>query len=523
MAPSTPTTTTTTTTTTALAAAGKVEKKFGNALRKDFLFGDGFTNLNHGSFGTYPRPVREALRKYQDASEARPDEFVFYTYAKILDESRAAMAKLLSVPMETLVFVPNATTGVNTVLRNLVFQQGDHILYTGAIYGACEKTVVHLTETTPVEGVKIEFDYPVEDDWIVDQVREKVAEVERKGGRVKVMVLDTVVSIPGVRMPFERIVSTCRELGVLSCVDGAHGVGHVDLDLPSLDPDFLVSNCHKWLFVPRGCAIFHVPLRNQHLIRTTLPTSHGFIPQPKQGVAAKIFTPIPSSGPKSSFVRNFEFMATIDNSPFLCIPAALAYRQSIGGEEAIMAYTTALAKKAGRIAAQAFGTQVLENDAGTLGACSMTNVRLPLSPPLVQSLVSRSAWASSLHADLTAEEVGVLVREWMSKVLLDDHQTFCMIKWYAGAWWVRFSAQVYLEESDFVWGAQVAHPKSFIFGIKEGQPISSLCKKRNTMIQTSKTFRITHQEENPCELSSFHSEFLAAPGRVLAQPSPGTL
>lgn len=54
--------------------------------------------------------------------------------------------------MDDCVFVANATTGVNTVLRNLVYQPGDVIVYFSTIYAACEMTVKYLAETTPVEA-----------------------------------------------------------------------------------------------------------------------------------------------------------------------------------------------------------------------------------------------------------------------------------------------------------------------------------------------------------------------------------
>jgi selenocysteine lyase/cysteine desulfurase len=55
----------------------------------------------------------------------------------LLDVSRAAVAKLLNAPVETVVYVPNATNGVNTVLRNLVWNPDgkDEILYFNTIYG----------------------------------------------------------------------------------------------------------------------------------------------------------------------------------------------------------------------------------------------------------------------------------------------------------------------------------------------------------------------------------------------------
>lgn len=130
-------------------------------------------------------------------------------------------------------------------MRNLEFAPGDHILIFSTIYGACEKTVSYITETTPAQSVKIEYTFPVEDDWLLQEYENKVKGIKAKGGRVKIAIFDTVVSVPGVRMPFERLTAKSKELGILSFIDGAHGVGHVEIDLGSLDPDFFVSNCHK--------------------------------------------------------------------------------------------------------------------------------------------------------------------------------------------------------------------------------------------------------------------------------------
>lgn len=189
------------------------------------------------------------MRSFQDASEGHPDQFIFYDYYKLLDKSRAAISTVVKAPVDTLVFVPNATTGVNTVLRNLNYEKGDKILYFASIYGSCEKTIVQLTETTPVEAVKIDFHYPVEDDWLVGEFEKNIKEQQAQGYTVKVAIFDTVVSIPGVRMPFERLTKKSKELGVLSLIDAAHAVGHIDLNLQELDPDFFVSNCHKYVFL----------------------------------------------------------------------------------------------------------------------------------------------------------------------------------------------------------------------------------------------------------------------------------
>lgn len=439
------------------------DSPFGRKLRKEFLFDEDWVNLNHGirwrqtfctvylqplgSFGTYPRAIRDELRFWQDKAEARPDEFIRYEYPKQLDASRTAIAETLNVDVDTVVFVPNASTGVNTVLRSMEFKKGDKIVYFATIYGACEKTVEYVTETTPAESAKIEYTYPVSDAWLLQAFHDVVKSEQDAGNTVRIAIFDTVVSLPGVRMPFERLIEACKELGVLSCMDAAHGVGHLPLDLGKLQPDFLVSNCHKWLMVPRGCAVFYVPLRHQEMIRSTLPTSHGFVPKPKPG--RNIFNPLPPSA-KSAFVNNFEFVGTIDNSPYLCIPAALKWRASLGGEDAIMKYCHNLARQGGQRVAEILDTFMLDNEEQTLtkGVCVST-VKLPLNFADVQAVADRKT------SSLQGYALGGKVRDFACDACRSDYNTFLAVTFYNNAWWVRLSAQIYLEMADFEWGANV--------------------------------------------------------------------
>lgn len=266
------------------------------------------------------------------------------------------------------------------MLRNLVFAPGDVIVYCSTIYGACHKTVIYIEETTPAEGHQVPLTYPLSDDQVVDAYEAAFKEIKAQGKNPKIAIFDTLVSNPGLRMPFERLTELCRANGVLSMVDGAHSVGQLPLDLTKLDPDFFVSNCHKWLLVPRGCAVFYVPLRNQHLMRSPLPTSHGFVP--KNG--GNINNPLPVST-KSEFVTNFQFVGTTDITPFFLIAAALAWRSKIThgekkGEEAILDYCFKLSAEGGKLVSSALGTDILENEEGTLSKnTNFVNVRLPIS------------------------------------------------------------------------------------------------------------------------------------------------
>lgn len=195
--------------------------------------------------GTYPRFVQTEFRRFQDEAEAYPDVFFRRDRPILLDKAREAVAGLLKASTKECVFVRNATTGVNPVLRNLVFSEGDVIVYFATVYGAVENTIVHLCETTPVRAVKVQYQLPVSHDELVKRFLAVVAQAKAEALNVRVAVFDAIVSQPGVRFPFERLVEACRQEGILSVIDGAHAIGQIPLDLGALQPDFFVSNCHK--------------------------------------------------------------------------------------------------------------------------------------------------------------------------------------------------------------------------------------------------------------------------------------
>ena len=211
-----------------------------------FAFDLDYTPLNHGSYGAYPIAIREHQRALQDRIEARSDPCIRFTIPDLLYESRVAAANLLGAPTEDLVFVPNATTAVNTVFRNLRFIEGDVILYFSTAYGACEKTIQYVCETTAAECKCIDVTFPIDDTLLIQLLRDAIHNVRQQGRRARIAMFDTVVTFPGVRLPWEGLVKACKDLNVLSLIDGAHGIGHIDLThLARVDPDFFTSNCYK--------------------------------------------------------------------------------------------------------------------------------------------------------------------------------------------------------------------------------------------------------------------------------------
>lgn len=156
---------------------------------------------------------------------------------------------------------------------------------------------------------------------------------------------------------------------------------------------------------------------------------------------------------KTPFEELFEFVATSDDSAYLCVPAALKFRQEVcGGEEAVMSYCQQLANDAADILATALGTEVLQEpdlkpgEKSRMRQCAMATVRLPIA--VAEEPVSGATVTIS-----PTEAPRVFA--WMQNEMMERHRTFVPVFRYGSWLWMRLSAQVYLEKSDFEWLAGV--------------------------------------------------------------------
>jgi hypothetical protein len=124
------------------------------------------------------------------------------------------------------------------------------------------------------------------------------------------------------------------------------------------------------------------------------------------------------------------------------VPAAIEYREEIGGEEAIRNYCWDVARQGGKCAAEILGTHVLDNKSGSMSRCCFTNVRLPLEFKREGEPQGKSPFS--------AENVGK-IKSWLNKTAVDEFDTYLQIGFHAGSMWVRLSGQTYVGIKDFEW------------------------------------------------------------------------
>ena len=108
----------------------------GTGLRDEFLLDPNVTFLNHGSFGACPRTVFERYQHLQLELERQPVLFLARLLEELLGEARAALGAYVGADPDDLVFVPNATAGVNIAAWAIGLEADDEVLSTNLEYGA---------------------------------------------------------------------------------------------------------------------------------------------------------------------------------------------------------------------------------------------------------------------------------------------------------------------------------------------------------------------------------------------------
>lgn len=259
--------------------------------------------LNHGSFGACPRQVLEEQSQWRLRIEAQPVRFFVREYETHLDAARSAVAQFVGCDAQDLVFVPNATTGVNTVLRSLAFESGDEILATDQTYGACKNALDAVAAATGARVVVAPVPFPVADP---EEIVEAIAKLAVRD-RTRLALLDHVSSSTGLVLPVERLVAAMAAKEIPVLVDGAHAPGQCDLDLRALGAAYYAANCHKWLCTPKGAGFLYVRRDLQTRIHP-LVTSHGATSKRDD---------------RSKFFAEFDWTGTMDPTPYLCVPKAI--------------------------------------------------------------------------------------------------------------------------------------------------------------------------------------------------------
>lgn len=270
--------------------------------------------------------------------EAEPVQFLWRRYEERLDVSRRQVAEFVGSRPQDLVFVTNATTGVNAVLCSLKLRPGDEILTTTHDYNACHNVLVEAARRAGAKLAVAQVPFPLASP---DEAVEAVLGVVTR--RTRLAMLDHVTSNTGLALPVARLIHELEERGVDTLVDGAHAPGMLSLDLPRLGAAYYTANLHKWTCAPKGAAFLWVREDKQKEMQPAV-ISHGNN------------TPRPGY---SAFQDRFDWAGTFDPSAWFCAGGAIRWLAELlpGGWRELRERNHRLAVKARRVLCKSLGVE----------------------------------------------------------------------------------------------------------------------------------------------------------------------
>jgi isopenicillin-N epimerase len=330
--------------------------------RRELFPATASVNLNAGTLSPTPIPVQDAAARIRARQAAEPSDFLWRQTETLMESARQSLAAYLNAPASELLLLPNVTHAINLAIASLHLEPGSEILTTDHEYGAmlyCCERYARERGWTLRQAV---LPYTSEDPNAYVQAIEKAI-----GPKTRVLFFSHVASTTGLVLPAAELCALARARGLTSVVDGAHAVGMVPLDLARMGADFYGGNCHKWLMAPLGAGFLSV---RAELKGTLIPLaiSWGWKHTPEEREARS-----GEFGTKWHFAS--EFQGCTDHVPQMVIPAVLALRASLGGEDALFARVRELAQFAReRISALGFTPATPKKRSGAITAFEFPNV-----------------------------------------------------------------------------------------------------------------------------------------------------
>lgn len=278
--------------------------------------------LNAGTCSPTPRPVFDAVTELRRRQAMSPTQFQWRDAWPLLQQARSALGEYVNAAPVNLALVENVSVAINIVAHSLDLPAGAEVVTTDHEYGSMLRLFERLAQTRGWTIRIVNLPRRIDDPrQIVDAI------VAPLSDRTRALFFSHISSPSGMIFPAAELCAAARERGITTIIDGAHAPGQVPLDLAAIDADFYCANCHKWLMAPTSVGFIHArPDRKRELRSLVSSWGHGYAAAEAD---AEIY---PGT---INWQYDLEFHGTSDRTPQMVLPRVIAFREEIGGDQAV--------------------------------------------------------------------------------------------------------------------------------------------------------------------------------------------
>jgi len=257
------------TTKTSLSYNYDSEEEFWRRIRVDYALKPDYINLENGYYNIAPIPT---ILKFTKHIENVNYEGSYYMRTVQWDNKKRIanrLAKLVGCAADELIITRNTTESLDMIIGGYPWKKGDEAIFAVQDYGAMREHFKLVAIRHGIVNKKVSIpNHPKSDEELVSLYEKQIT------SKTKLLMVCHMVNITGQIMPIRKICDMAHKHGVEVMVDGAHCVGHIEVNIAALNCDYYGSSLHKWLSTPLGAGILFVAKRNVSKIWPLLAEHH---------------------------------------------------------------------------------------------------------------------------------------------------------------------------------------------------------------------------------------------------------
>ena len=229
------------------------EESFWKSIRKDYLLKKDYVNLENGYYCFIPQPT---LNKYLEHVKRINFEGSYYMRNQLdLDKRKTAerLSNLVNCDKDELAITRNTTESLDLIISGFPWKKNDEAIFAMQDYGSMQEMFKLTAKRRGIVNKIISVpNQPENDEEIVSLYEKQITK------KTKLIMVSHMINITGQILPVKKICEMAHSYNIDVLVDGAHCVGHIDVDIKELNCDYYGSSLHKWLSAPLGTGLLFV-------------------------------------------------------------------------------------------------------------------------------------------------------------------------------------------------------------------------------------------------------------------------
>ena len=222
-------------------------------IRNDYLLKKEYVNLENGYYCFIPQPT---LNKHIDHIKKINLEGSFYMRNHRDKDNRATanrLSKLVNCESDELVITRNTTESLDLIISGFPWKKNDEAIFASQDYGSMQEMFKLTAKRKGIKNKIISIpNHPKNDQEIVSLYEKQITK------KTKLIMVSHMINITGQILPVKKICEMAHSYNIDVLVDGAHCVGHIDVNIKDLDCDYYGSSLHKWLSAALGTGLLFV-------------------------------------------------------------------------------------------------------------------------------------------------------------------------------------------------------------------------------------------------------------------------